>query len=59
VFNYNGRVYLWFKQTQQFQSFVVHAYYSNSSDYRNMVETITNEDMPTSGVTRTVTITPK
>lgn len=59
VFNYNGQVYLWFKQTRQFQSFVVHAYYSNSSDYRNMVETITNEDMPTSGVTRTTTITPK
>lgn len=59
VFNYNGQVYLWFKQTRQFQSFVVHAYYSNSRDYRNMVETITNEDMPTSGVTREVTITPK
>ena len=59
VFNYNGKVYLWFKQIRQLQSFVVHAYYSNSSDYRNMVETITNEDMPTSGVTRTVTITPK
>lgn len=59
VFNYNGQVYLWFKQTQQFQSFVVHAYYSNGSDYRNMVETITNAAMPTSGVTRTVTITPK
>ncbi len=59
VFNYNGKVYLWFKQIRQFQFFVVHAYYSNSSDYRNMVETITNEDMPTSGVTRTVTITPK
>lgn len=59
VFNYNGQVYLWFKQTQQFQSFVVHAYYSNSSDYRNMVESITNEAIPTSGVTREVTITPK
>lgn len=59
VFNYNGQVYLWFKQTRQFQSFVVHAYYSNSSDYRNMVESITNAAMPTSGVTRTVTITPK
>lgn len=59
VFNYNGQVYLWFKQTRQFQSFVVHAYYSNNSDYRNMVETITNAAMPTSGVTRTVTITPK
>lgn len=59
VFNYNGKVYLWFKQIRRFQSFIVHAYYSNSSDYRNIVETITNEDMPTSGVTRTVTITPK
>lgn len=59
VFNYNGQVYLWFKQTRRYQSFVVHAYYSNSSDYRNMVETITNEDMPTSGVARMVTITPK
>lgn len=59
VFNYNGQVYLWFKQTRQFQSFVVHAYYSNGSDYRNMVQTITNAAMPTSGVTRTVTITPK
>lgn len=59
VFNYNGQVYLWFKQTRQHQSFVVHAYCSNISDYRNMVETITNAAMPTSGVTRTVTITPK
>lgn len=59
VFNYNGQVYLWFKQTRQFQSFVVHAYYSNSSDYRNMVQTITNAAMPTSGVARAVTITPK
>lgn len=59
VFNYNGQVYLWFKQTRQSQSFVVHAYYSNSSDYRNIVESISNAAMPTSGVTRTVTITPK
>lgn len=59
VFNYDGKVYLWFKQIRQFQSFVVHAYYSNSSDYCNMVESITNAAMPTSGVTRTVTITPK
>lgn len=59
VFNYNGQVYLWFKQIRQYQSFVVHAYYSNSSDYRNMVESISDAAMPTSGVTRTVTITPK
>lgn len=57
VFNYDGKVYLWFKQIRRFQSFVVHAYCS--SDYRNMVESITNAAMPTSGVTRTVTITPK
>lgn len=59
VFIHDGKVHLWFKQIRQYQSFVVHAYYSNSSDYRNMVETITNEDMPTSGVARMVTITPK
>lgn len=59
VFNYNGQVYLWFKQTHRFQSFVVHAYHSNGSDYRNIVESITNEAIPTSGVTREVTITPK
>lgn len=59
VFIHNGKVHLWFKQIRQFQSFVVHAYYSNSSDYRNMVESITNAAMPTSGVARMVTITPK
>lgn len=59
VFIHDGKVHLWFKQIRQLQSFVVHAYYSNSSDYRNMVESISNAAMPTSGVTRTVTITPK
>lgn len=59
VFIHDGKVHLWFKQIRQFQSFVVHAYYSNSSDYRNMVESISNAAMPTSGVARTVTITPK
>lgn len=59
VFNYNGRVYLWFKQSRTFQTFIVHAYYGNDSDHRNMVESISNAAMPTSGVTRTVTITPK
>lgn len=59
VFNYNGRVYLWFKQPRTFQTFIVHAYQGNGSDRRNMVESITNAVMPTSGVTRTVTITPK
>lgn len=57
VFNYNNRIYLWFKQPQQYETFIVHAYHVG--DLRNMVESITNEAMPTSGVTRTVTITPK
>lgn len=57
VFNYNNRIYLWFKQPQQYETFIVHAYHIG--DLRNMVESITNEAMPTSGVTRIVTITPK
>lgn len=57
VFNYDNRIYLWFKQPQQYETFIVHAYYNG--DLRNMVESITNKDMPTSGVTRAVTITPK
>lgn len=59
VFIHDGKVHLWFKQIRQYQSFVVHAYYSNSRDYRNMVESISNAAMPTSGVARMVTITPK
>lgn len=58
VFIYDNRIYLWFKQPQQFETFIVHAYHHNG-DSRNMVESITNAAMPTSGVTRTVTITPK
>lgn len=57
VFNYDNRIYLWFKQPKQYETFIVHAYYNG--DLRNMVESITNAAMPTSGVTRTVTITPK
>lgn len=57
VFNYDNRIYLWFKQPQQYETFIVHAYYND--DLRNMVESITNEAMPTSGVTREVIITPK
>lgn len=57
VFNYDNRIYLWFKQPQQFETFIVHAYHNG--DLRNMVESISNAAMPTSGVTRTVTITPK
>lgn len=57
VFNYDNRIYLWFKQPQQYETFIVHAYHVG--DLRNMVESISNAAMPTSGVTRTVTITPK
>lgn len=57
VFNYDNRIYLWFKQPKQYETFIVHAYHTGN--LRNMVESITNAAMPTSGVTRTVTITPK
>lgn len=57
VFNYDNRVYLWFKPPRQYETFIVHAYHTD--DLRNMVESISNAAMPTSGVTRTVTITPK
>lgn len=57
VFNYDNRIYLWFKPPQQYETFIVHAYHTG--DRRNMVESISNAAMPTSGVTRTVTITPK
>lgn len=57
VFNYDNRIYLWFKQPQQYETFIVHAYHNG--DLRNMVESIANAAMPTSGVTRMVTITPK
>lgn len=57
VFNYDNRIYLWFKQPRSYETFIVHAYHG--VDLRNMVESITNAAMPTSGVTRTVTITPK
>lgn len=57
VFNYDNRIYLWFKQPQYCETFIVHAYHNG--DLRNMVESISNAAMPTSGVTRTVTITPK
>lgn len=57
AFIHQGQVHLWFKQTSMFQTFHVHAYISTSKD--NLVQSITNAAMPTSGVTRTVTITPK
>lgn len=57
VFNYDNRIYLWFKPPQPYETFIVHAYHNG--DLRNMVESISNAAMPTSGVTRTVTITPK
>lgn len=57
VFNHDNRIYLWFKQPQQYETFIVHAYHNG--DLRNMVESITNAAMPTSEVSRLVTITPK
>lgn len=57
AFIHQGQVHLWFKQTRTYQTFHVHAYTSASKD--NLVQSITNAAMPTSGVARMVTITPK
>lgn len=57
AFIHQGYVHLWFKQTRNYQTFHVHAYTSASKD--NLVQSITNAAMPTSGVARMVTITPK
>lgn len=57
AFIHQGQVHLWFKQTRTYQTFHVHAYNSTSKD--NLVQSITNSAMPTSGVARMVTITPK
>lgn len=59
VFIHQGYVHLWFKQTRTYQTFMVYANVMNRTDLVNMVESISNAAMPTSGVTRTVTITPK
>lgn len=59
VFIHQGYVHLWFKQTRTYQTFMVYANVMNRTDLVNVVESISNAAMPTSGVTRTVTITPK
>lgn len=59
VFIHQGYVHLWFKQTRTFQTFMVYANVMNSTDLVNVVESISNAAMPTSGVARMVTITPK
>lgn len=59
VFIHQGYVHLWFKQTRIYQTFMVYANVTNSTDLVNVVESISNAAMPTSGVARMVTITPK
>lgn len=59
AFIHQGYVHLWFKQTRTYQIFHVHAYTYTSASKDNLVQSITNAAMPTSGVARAVTITPK
>lgn len=59
VFCYDGHIYMWFKQTGDYQSFSVYAECTNLSYVGNIVENITNKAMPTEGVTRLKTIVPK
>lgn len=57
AFNYNGKICIWFQQTRTYQTFFVTAHSMFSS--KNLVTSITNSAMPTSGVTRKVDIVPK
>ena len=59
AFIHQGYVHLWFKQTRTYQTFMVYANVMNRTDLVNVVESISNAAMPTSGVARMVTITPK
>lgn len=57
AFNYNGKICIWFQQIRTYQTFFVTAHSMFSS--KNLVTSITNSAMPTSGVTRKVDIVPK
>lgn len=58
VFNYDGRIYMWFKQPRASQSFHINVYGGNLPTY-DLVESISNAALPTTGVTRKKVITPK
>ncbi len=55
AFIYNGYVYLWFKQGGTYQTFFVSVFCGSG---KNRVVSITDAAMPTSGVTKSTTITP-
>ena len=59
IFNYDSKICLWFKQDHNYMSFSVYANYTNSDSAKNIVLSISNAAMPTSGVTRLITLTPK
>lgn len=59
VFCYNDYVYMWFKQLEDYQSFTVTVYSTNTSPKNvNRITNITNATKPTSGISRAVTIVP-
>ena len=59
VFCYDGYVHMWFKQTHNYQSFIVTVYSTNASPYNvNRVTSISNAAIPSSGVSRSVEIIP-
>lgn len=61
LLRYNGYVYLWFKQTSTFQSFIVKVFATNTGSIgKNRVISISNSALPTgSAVTSSATITSK
>lgn len=59
VFNYQNVVCIWFKQSEDFQSFLVTVTNTLTAECPNRVVSITNTAMPESGVSHLVTITPE
>ena len=60
VFCYSSYVYLWFKQASNYQSFIIYVYSSNTGTAGiNRAISVSNNAIPSSGVTRKVVITPR
>lgn len=57
IFHYNGKIYFWFEQTGQFQTYSFRTNAGVGSSPVKIVN-VTNAAKPTSGVTQNVSITP-
>lgn len=60
IFNYGGKICIWFSHTGSYQTFIVTAYsHYESNINKNIVQSIIDSAIPASGITRKVDIVPK